>query len=94
MHIKIIRFFAAILEVSTLVAPASMAKSSYWYTRHSCQFYASGGRRTPQTEACRRQMTNEAPQIRFCRDQQRRGPVPCGTKSMNVAKSQGNLEAG
>ena len=54
-----------------------IAKSSYWYTRRSCQFYPSGGRRTPQeTEACRR--AHEGSQIRFCRDQQRRGPLPCG----------------
>lgn len=54
-----------------------IAKSSYWYTRRSCQFYAGGGRRTPQeTEACRR--AHGGSQIRFCRDQQRRGPLPCG----------------
>ena len=56
-----------------------IAKSSYWYTLRSCQFYPGGGRRTPQeTEACRRQRAHEGPPIRFCRDQQRRGPLPCG----------------
>ena len=56
-----------------------VAKSSYWYTQRSCQFHPSGGRRTPQeTEACRRQRAQQGPPIRFCRDQQRRGPVPCG----------------
>ena len=56
-----------------------IAKSSYWYTRRSCQFYPGGGRRTPQeTEACQKQGAHEGPPIRFCRDQQRRGPLPCG----------------
>ena len=56
-----------------------IAKSSYWYTSRSCQFYPGGGRRTPQeTEACQRQRAHEGPPIRFCRDQQRRGPLPCG----------------
>lgn len=56
-----------------------VAKSSYWYTRRSCQFYPGGGRRTPQEiEACRAQKALEGPPQRYCRDQQRRGPLPCG----------------
>jgi hypothetical protein len=55
-----------------------VAKSSYWYTRRSCQYNPSGGRRTPEeTEACRRQKAHDGPPIRFCRDRQRRGPLPC-----------------
>jgi hypothetical protein len=55
-----------------------VAKSSYWYTQRSCQFYPSGGRRTSQeTEACQRERAQQGPTIRFCRDQQLR-PLPCG----------------
>jgi hypothetical protein len=39
----------------TLVASPALAKSSYWYTNRSCQFYPGGGHRTPaETEACQK----------------------------------------
>jgi hypothetical protein len=57
-----------------------IAKSSYWYTMHSCQFYPGGGHRTPQeTAACRIQGAHDGPSIRFCRNRDLKGgPLPCG----------------
>jgi hypothetical protein len=63
----------------TLAASSAFAKSSYWYTVRSCQFYPGGGHRTPvETAACRqRAIVGET--MKYCRDQQRRnGRILCG----------------
>src|SRR5262249_54629802 len=67
------------LSLTLLAAPA-LAKSSYWYTARSCQFYPSGGHRTPaETAACRQQRAAARETLKYCRDQQRRGgPLLCG----------------
>ena len=69
----------------TLLASASSAKGVYWYTLHSCQFYAGGGHRTPaEAAACRRHGALVGEVLRFCRDQQRRGPLPCEPNQVSV----------
>ena len=61
-----------------LFASAASAKGLGWYTVHSCQFYPGGGHRTPaETAACREQRAIAGETLRFCRDQTRRGPIPC-----------------
>ncbi len=81
------RFLAAVgftLSLMLFASPAS-AKGSYWYTVRSCQFYPGGGHRTPaETAACRRQKAVAGEVLRFCRDQQRRGPLPCGPNQGTV----------
>jgi hypothetical protein len=64
----------------TLAASSAFAKNSYWYTVRTCQFYASGGHRTPaETVACRKQRAIAGETVKYCRDQQRRGgPLACG----------------
>jgi hypothetical protein len=70
------RLFAAVgfTLALTLAAAPALAKSSYWYTKRSCQFYPGGGHRTPaETAACERQRGVSGEALRYCRDQQRRG---------------------
>jgi len=75
---RVLRAVGFTLGLTLFVAPA-LAKSSYWYTVRSCQFYPSGGHRTPaETAACRKQRDAAGETLRFCRDQNRRGPTPCG----------------
>ena len=58
----------------TLCAAPALAKTSYWYTVRSCQFYPGGGHRTPaETAACQKQRAVAGETLRYCRDQQRRG---------------------
>jgi hypothetical protein len=74
------RFLVAVgftLSLMLFASPAS-AKNLLWYTARSCQFYPGGGHRTPaETSACRRQRAVAGEVLRFCRDQARRGPLPC-----------------
>jgi len=63
----------------TFFASSASAKNGYWYTVRSCLFYPGGGHRTPaETVACRNQRAIAGETLRFCRDQTRRGPLPCG----------------
>jgi hypothetical protein len=64
----------------TLAASPALARSSYWYTNRSCQFYPGGGHRTPaETEACQKKRAIAGETLRYCRDQQRRvGRDLCG----------------
>jgi hypothetical protein len=65
------------LSLALFASPA-FAKGVYWYTQRSCLFFPGGGHRTPaETAACRRQRAIAGESLRFCRDQQRRGPLPC-----------------
>jgi|GEM_PF-3993666 hypothetical protein len=81
------RFLAAVgftLSLMLFASPAS-AKGLYWYTARSCQFYPGGGHRTPaETAACRRQRAVAGEVLRFCRDQARRGPLPCVPNQVSV----------
>jgi hypothetical protein len=81
------RFLAAVgftLSLMLFASPAS-AKGLYWYTVRSCQFYQGGGHRTPaETAACRRQRAVAGEVLRFCRDQARRGPLPCAPNQGTV----------
>ena len=81
------RFLAAVgftLSLTLFASPAS-AKGLYWYTVRSCQFYPGGGHRTPaETAECRRQRAVAGEVLRFCRDQTRRGPLPCGPNQESV----------
>jgi hypothetical protein len=72
------RFLGAAGFALSLMLFASPASARfYWYTMHSCQFYPSGGPRTPaEIAACRRQAL-AGNVLRLCRDQMRRGPLPC-----------------
>jgi hypothetical protein len=64
---------------------AASAKGLYRYTVRSCQFYPAGGQRTPaETAACRRHRAAAGEVLRFCRDQARRGPLPCGPNQETV----------
>ena len=81
------RFLAAVgftLSFLLFASPAS-AKDLLWYTARSCQFYPGGGHRTPaETAACRKQRATAGETLRFCRDQTRRGPLPCGPNQESV----------
>ena len=81
------RFLAAVgftLSLMLLASPAS-AKDLLWYSARSCQFYQGGGHRTPaETAACRRQRAVAGEVVSFCRDQARRGPLPCTTNQVSV----------
>jgi hypothetical protein len=81
------RFLAAVgftLSLMLFASPAS-AKDLRWYTERSCQFYPGGGPRTPaETAECRRQKAVAGEVLRFCRDQARRGPLPCGPNQATV----------
>jgi hypothetical protein len=60
-----------------LGAPAQARSTFHWYTMHACQFYPGGGIRAPaEVAACWQQM-RAGNALRLCRDQMRRGPVPC-----------------
>jgi hypothetical protein len=81
------RFLAAVGFTLSLVlfASAASAKGLYWYTVRSCQFYPDGGHRTPgETAACRIHRAAAGEVLRFCRDQARRGPLPCGPNQETV----------
>ena len=74
------RFLGAVgftLTLMLFASPAS-AKDLLWYTARSCQFNPGGGQRTPaETAACRKQRAIAGETLRFCRDRNRRGPLPC-----------------
>ena len=81
------RFLGAVGFTASLMLSASpaSAKGLYWYTVRSCQFYPGGGHRTPaETAACRKQRAIAGETLRFCRDQTRRGPLPCGPNQVSV----------
>ena len=72
------------LSLRLLASPAS-AKDLLWYTVRSCQFDPGGGHRTPaETAACRRQRAVAGEALGFCRDQTRRGPLPCAPNQATV----------
>jgi hypothetical protein len=74
-----------ILSLTLLTSPAQAVKGAFWYTRHSCQFYPGGGHRTPaEVAACRKQKAVAGEVLRFCRDQQRKGPLPCAPNQSAV----------
>jgi hypothetical protein len=81
------RFLAALgftLSLMLFASPAS-AKGLLWFTARSCQFYPGGGHRTSaETAACRRHRVVAGEVLRFCRDQARRGPLPCAPNQVNV----------
>jgi hypothetical protein len=81
------RFLVAVgftLSLMLFASPAS-AKKLLWYTARSCLFYPGGGHRTlAETAACRREMAVAGEVLRFCRDQTRRGPLPCGPNQDTV----------
>lgn len=81
------RFLGAVgftLSLTLFASPAS-AKGVYWYTQRSCQFYPGGGHRAPaEIAACRKQRAIAGESLRFCRDQQRRGPLLCGSNQAPV----------
>jgi hypothetical protein len=71
----------------TLFASPAVAKGVYWYTVRYCLFHPGGGHRTPaETIACRKQRAIAGETLRFCRDQNRRGPLPCGPNQEAVSK--------
>jgi hypothetical protein len=81
------RFLAAVgftLGLMLFASPAS-AKNLLWYTARSCQFYPGGGHRTPaETSMCRRERAAAREVLGFCRDQARRGPLPCTPNQVSV----------
>ncbi len=81
------RFLAAVgftLSFLLFASPAS-AKDLLWYTARSCQFYPGGGHRTTaETAECRRHRDGAGEVLRFCRDQARRGPLPCVPNQVSV----------
>jgi hypothetical protein len=81
------RFLAAMGFTLSLMlfASAASAKGLHWYTVRSCQYYPGGGHRTPaETAECRRHRAVAGEVLRFCRDQTRRGPLPCGPNQETV----------
>jgi hypothetical protein len=84
---SVTRFLAAVGFALSLMlfASAASAKGVHWYTVRSCQFYPAGGHRTPaETAECRRHSAAAGEVLRFCRDQARRGPLPCGPNQETV----------
>jgi len=79
------RFLGAAGLVLSLTLLASPAEARFfWYTMHSCQFYPSGGLRTPaEVAACRKQRA-EGNVLKLCRDPMRRGPLPCRSDQATV----------
>lgn len=76
---------AGIILSLMLFASPALTKGAFWYTQRSCSFYPGGGHRTPaETAACHKQRTMAGETLRFCRDQQRRGPLPCGPNQGTV----------
>ena len=66
------------VSLTLFAVPPASAKGVYWYTVRSCLFYPGGGHRTPaETVACRKQRAIAGETLRFCRDQNRRGPLRC-----------------
>jgi hypothetical protein len=76
----LMRFVGAVgiaLSLTFLSDPAS-AKSEFWYSLNSCQFYPGGGRRTPaEIAACQKQRAG-ARALHFCRDQASKSLQVCG----------------
>ena len=82
--IRLLGALGVILSLTLFASPA-LAKGVFWYTQRSCLFYPGGGHRTPaETAACRKQRSIAGETLRFCRDQQRRGPLPCGPNQSAV----------
>lgn len=79
------RFLGAGGLALSLMLPASPASARFfWYTMHACQFYPGGGLRTPaEVAACRKQRA-AGNVLKLCRDQMRRGPVPCSPSQTTV----------
>ena len=72
------RFLGAAGLTLSLMLPATQASARfYWYTMHACQFYPSGGKRTPAEVAECRERKLAGNVLRLCRDRMRRGPLPC-----------------
>jgi hypothetical protein len=77
MTTRLLIALGIVLSLSAFASPAS-AKSGIWYAQRSCQFYPGGGRRTPQEIAACQGGAQQGSHVRFCRDHQRVGWVPCG----------------
>jgi hypothetical protein len=78
------RFLGAAGLAVSLMLPAAPASARFSYTMHACQFYPSGGKRTPaEVAACRSQRLAGNVQ-RWCRDPAFRGPLPCGSNQAAV----------
>jgi hypothetical protein len=79
------RFLGAAGLALSLMLPAAPASARFfWYTMHSCQFYPSGGKRTPAEVAeCRKQRL-AGNVLKLCRDPMRRGPLPCESNQTTV----------
>jgi hypothetical protein len=75
MMTRILGGAGLILSLTLLASPAPA--KFYWYTMHACQFYPGGGKRTPSEVAACRQQVRAGAVRRLCRDQMRRGPLPC-----------------
>ena len=80
-----IRFLGAAGLTLSLMLPATPASARFfWYTMHACQFYPSGGKRTPsEVAACRKQKL-AGNVLRLCRDPAFPGPVPCAPGQVAV----------
>jgi hypothetical protein len=78
------RFLGAVILAVSVMLPAAPASARFSYTMHACQFYPSGGKRTPPEVAqCRRQRL-AGNVMRLCRDPAFRGPLPCGPNQSAV----------
>jgi hypothetical protein len=79
------RFLGAAGLTLSLMLPAAPASAKfYWYTMHACQFYPSGGKRTPAEVAeCRKQKL-AGNVLKLCRDPTGRGPLPCEPNQATV----------
>jgi hypothetical protein len=71
------RFLGAAGLALSLMLPAAPASARFSYTLHACQFYPSGGKRTPAEVAACRKQTLSGNVLKFCRDPAFRGPLPC-----------------
>jgi hypothetical protein len=72
-----LRFLGAAGLALSLMLPAAPAAARYSYTMHACQFYPSGGKRTPAEVAQCRKQRLAGSVLRLCRDKAGRGPLPC-----------------
>ena len=79
------RFLGAAGLALSLMLPAAPASARFSYTMHACQFYPSGGKRTPaEVASCRHQHRQAGNVLRLCRDPAFRGPRPCGPNQAAV----------
>lgn len=78
------RFLGAAGLALSLMLPAAPASARFSYTMHACQFYPSGGKRTPAEVASCRNQRLPGNVLRLCRDPAFRGPIPCAPGQAHV----------